>query len=110
MEARGFTQQRELAEFLGVPQTSISNYLSGTDPRYESATAILKKLGRPFGGMVSEVEEEYEPRASPPTLADLKACLTGLGLSEGDIDFIMDSVAVRIDKRRRKGQGRAATA
>jgi transcriptional regulator with XRE-family HTH domain len=107
METQGFRTQREFADSLGVSYSNLSGWLSGKDPRLSTVLPVLEQL-QP--GIVRENHEEYEPRASPPTLADLKACLTGLGLSDGDIDFIMDSVAVRIDKRRRKGQGRAATA
>ncbi len=102
LESGSYRTQEELAEALGISSSTLSNYMRGTEPRYTTTMRILDRLGlNPAKGM--------EERASPPTFVDLKACLTGLGLSDADVDFTMDIVEVRMGKRRRKGQGNAAT-
>ncbi len=105
LDSGDFHTQEELAQKLGISSSSLSNYMRGTEPRYSAAVQILDRLGLLF-----ESVEPYQPRDGPASLADLKACLTGLDLPESDIDFLMDFVTVRTEKRRRKGQGRAATA
>lgn len=97
--------QKEFAEFLRIPASTLSRYMTGGKPRFDELVQMSEALDI---SLLGEDNATYESRASPSTLADLKACLTGLGLSEEDIDFLLDFVAVRTDKRR-KGQGRAAT-